>query len=165
MSTRRTFRGETTLEKSNRVDQTLVRIWGFWLVGLLIGAIGIKPSGFSAGGLSVTFDRPEIIQGVIYLASLVYSLKGILLVHEKLTPYRDFGFMRGEVWRLLPKGTRSLRGKNSAEIAKFKGRVRSALRNTNVIGRSIMLTPAVIILYSSHDKLLRALKLVFGIQD
>ena len=53
-------------------DKPLSRIYTFWVIGIVVGAVGLHPSGLSVGGISFNLERPEIIQGTLFLGSLAF---------------------------------------------------------------------------------------------
>jgi len=56
------------------IEKTISRIYFFCLLGVVIGAVKIKPQTISLGGVTYSVENPEIIQGLIFIGSLLYYL-------------------------------------------------------------------------------------------
>src|SRR6266436_5307585 len=57
---------------NERLDKQLARIYLIWLVGIVVGAIHLRPEKVEYGGLSYIIESPEKLQGIIFVACTVY---------------------------------------------------------------------------------------------
>ena len=110
MATRRRIERKTVKQESARVYKDITRAYGFWALGLVIGALGLTPSTVSASGLALTIGKPQLVQGIIFLVSLAYATRALLSLQNRINPYLQADAIRTFIWSALPKGTRSFRG-------------------------------------------------------
>jgi hypothetical protein len=160
MATRSGTVHKTPAEISKSVFSNVTKAWTFWFIGTVIGAIGLKPTSINAVGISMTIERPEVIQGLIYLAALFYAS----YVYTPLpTPFtKSIATRRYMIWASLPKGTRSLRGATKASLAQVKSNVRKLMIGMNAIPMVFVSVPVFIILVFNPLKVLRALGALGG---
>lgn len=71
MTVRKAFRPDASQEWRALYLKRRGRIYMFWLIGVVIGVIKLHPTSMNAGGLSFAIERPEAIQGVLYVACLI----------------------------------------------------------------------------------------------
>ena len=83
MAVRKAYRPDTSEQWRELYRKRRGRIYVLWLIGVVIGIIKLRPTSMSAGGLTFTIDRPEIIQGVLYLACLVVWFDTVATVITK----------------------------------------------------------------------------------
>ena len=66
---------EARQDKANeRLDKQMARIYLIWLIGIVVGAIHLRPEKVEYGGLSYIIESPEKLQGIIFFGCLVYYL-------------------------------------------------------------------------------------------
>ncbi len=163
MATRSGAEQPTPTEISKPIYSNVTKVWVFWFVGTVIGAIGLKPTAINAGGLSLTIERPEIIQGLVYLAALFYSFHVFMQALVQPTAYTKSRAMRRYViWASLPKGTRSLRGATKASLTKVKENARRLMIGANALPVGIVSVPVFLIVVFNPLKVLRALGALVG---
>jgi hypothetical protein len=127
------------------------------MLGILIEAIGIKPSGFSAGGLSLTFQRPEIIQGVIYLFCLFQAFR--IFVTRTSRDYRPYLDLRRTVWETLPRKKKTLRHFPSRRDA-IRLRWRAMIATGLIIDVAALILPVWFILFYNSAKVAAAVQAI-----
>jgi hypothetical protein len=86
-----------------------------WLVGIVVGAIHLRPEKVEIGGLSYIIDSPEKLQGIIYVGCLVYYLGmvGNALLHGVQNFTTNFSIKRRAIYAALGK-KRTLLGLDKA---------------------------------------------------
>jgi hypothetical protein len=55
-----------------RFEKQIARIYVLWLIGILVGAIHLRPDMIQIGGIRYIIDNPEVLQGVIFVACILY---------------------------------------------------------------------------------------------
>jgi hypothetical protein len=86
----------------------------------MIGALGLKPTSISATGFSLAIDHPEIIQGVLYLFALARALMALsYFVTPTDNPFFKPVALRGYLWTVLPRGTKSFRNVNLTKVKEY----------------------------------------------
>lgn len=104
MATRSGIQRESTKQASERIFISVSRAYFFWMLGLIIGALGIRVGSLSMGGVGVTVERPEIIQGIIYLVALWHVFNVCINIFQKdVNPYTRPDALRNFVWSSLPR--------------------------------------------------------------
>jgi hypothetical protein len=103
------------------------RAYTYWAVGVMISALGLKPTSISAAGWSLSIEHPEVIQGVLYLAAFWKSVSTLSVFQRGFNPFASRQWLRLNLWGLLPKGTRSFRGKTHSELVELRTRTRRAI--------------------------------------
>lgn len=149
---------ELAEERATKIDKQSRRVWLLWICGILIGAIGIKPSGFSAGGLAVTFQRPEVVQGVVYLLCILQAFRVCLQVATR--DYRPFVDYRRLIWESLPNKKKTFRDRPKKSRYERKLWMRGFFVTRELSEYLFVMVPVVFILYLSHEKVLEALKAI-----
>jgi hypothetical protein len=153
----------TPTEISKGIYSNVTKVWAFWFVGTVIGAIGLRPSAVNALGLSLTVERPEIIQGLVYLASLFYSFHVFATLFSPPTMYsKSLAVRRHAIWANLPKGTRTLRGAKRESLFKTKGGARKLITVINALPIIFVSVPVFLIVVFNPLKILKALWALVG---
>lgn len=164
MAARRTKPARTGVERRNQFAATANKICITWFVGVIIGALGLKPTSINAAGLSLSIEKPEIIQGVVFLVCLgeTYLLLAKLFLANPFT-VRDE--IRNKIWHFLPKGRKSFRGATLEDLKRLRRRARNNIRLllwTNSFAASV---PAIFIVLLNHDVVRVAIKAIFGMKS
>lgn len=162
VAVRRTYFDDRSVKIFSTLNKQIQKIWLLWVIGILIGAIGIKPTGFSSAGVSFTFDHPEAIQGVIFLACLLQTYAASFQIMSRNMPFRRIDVLRSYIWRRLPRGTRSLANLSQTRRLAIKISIRN---NCFIFYFSVVFTavlPAALILLFSGSSLISAIKLIAG---
>jgi hypothetical protein len=163
MATRRIIVRETSQQAGKRVYKSIVWAYNYWMVGLIIGAIGLKPSSMSVGGLSVTIERPEIIQGIIYLGALAYSLDALVNFQPKVNPFSRPDALRNFIWAALPKGTRSFRGMGLQDFVRVRTQAKFTLGLLSTMTIAFASIPVILIVLFNIRAVVVALGTIIGL--
>jgi hypothetical protein len=133
----------------------LRRAYSIWFVGLIIGAVGLKPVGVSAAGMSFEISRPEIIQGIVYLACLLYSIDAFagLVVGS---PFKSKKFLRRLIYGMSGK-RRTLQNISAEQIRTIKRSGKYVFRIVFWAVIAILLIPSIIILLFHRSTVFDAL--------
>jgi hypothetical protein len=78
MSVRRTYRGDTREKWIAIYTSRRGRVYLLWLIGIVISVAKLRPSSISAGGVTFSIERPEVIQGALYVICLLIWLDTVL---------------------------------------------------------------------------------------
>jgi hypothetical protein len=150
-------------EITNGIYANVSKVWVFWFIGTVIGAIGLKPTAINALGLSLTIERPEIIQGLVYLASLFYAFHVFSPLISQPTAYtKSFTLRRYAIWSNLPKGTRTLRGATKQSLVTVKDKARKLIVALNALPMAFASIPVFLIVVFNPIKILKALWALAG---
>jgi hypothetical protein len=135
-----------------------------WMIGIIIGVLGLKPTSINAAGLALSIERPEIIQGLIFLVCLweTYELFFVIWVRRAFVG-RDG--IRQAIWLMLPKGRRSFVGTTLADRKNLKMKVRTTLRMQIAAISIVAATPALLILIFNRAAVLAAIQAILGIRS
>jgi|SRR4051794_1286227 hypothetical protein len=150
-------------EITNGIYANVSKVWVFWFIGTMIGAIGLKPTAINALGLSLTVERPEIIQGLVYLASLFYAFHVFSpLIYQPTPLTKSLAMRRYVIWSNLPKGTRTLRGATKESLVKVKGNATKLMSVLNSLPMAFAVIPVFLIVVFNPLKILKALWALIG---
>jgi len=157
----RSGRSAKDLEPSNFTFKILRRTYVIWLIGILVGVLGIQPSNFQIGGLQMSLTHPDAIQGVIYMAALGHAAIGFLAFYiEEIKASRRS--LRLYIFNSLRPGRTSLKYP-AAEIRKIKGWARKRLRQENRWTAVALSIPVASIFAAGTSALWQALKVMLGL--
>lgn len=164
MGARRTKSTKTGVERRDQFAGASNKIYLTWVVGIIIGALGLKPTSINAAGLSLSIEKPEIIQGIVFLVCLFETY--LLLVRLLLAnPFTLRDAIRNRIWLALPKGRRSFRGSTLDDLKRMRRRVRNNLRVWIWLNVFVMLAPAAFIVFLNHEVVGVAIKAISGIKS
>lgn len=97
------------------------RIYLLWLLGIVMGAFRLQPTGVSMAGFSFTMQNAAILEGVIFLGCLSYYLAmcmpGIRVA--SMPPYSTLR-MRAAIYSCIYFRDRSLTKRTSQQITTIK---------------------------------------------
>jgi hypothetical protein len=163
MATRSGTKHPTSKEVTDSAWTNVTKVWVFWFLGTVIGAVGLKPTAINALGLSLTVERPEIIQGLVYLASLFYAFHVVSpLIYPPTVYTKSFATRRYLIWSSLPKGTRTLRGATKESLIKVKGNATKLMTVLNALPTVFVSVPVFLIIVFNPLKILKALWALVG---
>jgi hypothetical protein len=163
MATRRRIERETTKQGSARIYKSITPAYGFWALGLVIGAIGLTPSTVSASGLALTIAKPQLVQGIIFLVSLAYGIHALLSLQARVNPFLQREAIRIFIWGALPKGTRSFRGMTLQDLVEVRKKARLGMKAITGLTIFFASIPMLLIVIFYPLTLVRALGSVVGI--
>src|SRR5215216_5237379 len=150
MAARRTMKNETVKDGSERIFDLVSKAYWLWAVGVIIGALGLKAGSLSAAGFGLTVERPEIVQGVVYLAALFHVAQVYMNIFQNTSnPYVRRDPLREFIWQSLPRGTRSFRHMSKADLDTLREKVRKAVKGISAIPVVFATVPAFFIIVSS----------------
>lgn len=107
------------------LQRTIKKGYVYWGIGIMIAALGLKPTSLGAGGFSLSIEHPEIIQGVLYLAALESAISALLMFQGSINPFCRPVALRNLLWGALPRGTRSFQ---DADLKTVRMKARNGLR-------------------------------------
>lgn len=144
------------------LQKRLNRIWGIWLAGVIFGVVGLKPNSINAAGLSFSIDRPEAIQGVLYLACILYTIHTIIppgsVAHN---PFRQDDFLRNIIYANLGK-TKTFVKTHPSKMRERREYGRFIIGFMSWFFFALQVIPAVTILTLNGKLVWNAVKLVFS---
>jgi hypothetical protein len=111
---------EAIKDNVRSIQKETRKAYVYWAVGIMISALGLKPSSINAAGFALTIERPEVIQGVLYLAALYQAVTALMMLQKGVNPFSKRVALRQCILGALPKGTRSFRGKSQADLVKVR---------------------------------------------
>jgi hypothetical protein len=163
MATRRNKPVKTGAEERAELDAGINKVYLTWIIGIIIGALGLKPTSINAAGLALSIERPEIVQGLVFLVCLweTYILLAMIGLFEALTG-RDA--IRNTMWRLLPKGRKSFRGQTLGDLEKLRRNVKNNIRAKVWVYTAIAALPAIFIICFNHGALGAAIGAIVGLK-
>jgi hypothetical protein len=115
-------------ENVRPLQKGIGKAYSYWAVGIMIGALGLKPSSINAAGFSLTIEHPEIIQGVLYLAALWEAATALITFQLATNPFCKRVTLRQCIWGALPKGTRSFREKSHKDFVELRKKARVMIK-------------------------------------
>jgi hypothetical protein len=129
-------------------------------LGIAVGALQLKPTSFSVLGATFALEKPELIEGLLFLACLAYYVVSFYL--SVLAPYASngLGAFRKAIWFGASRQGNTLRGLSKFDLWHLKLDARIAYRMSFWIGVSGMLLPLAHILIYRREPLWNALKIV-----
>src|SRR5947209_717281 len=100
MAVRKPINKELLARATERLDKMLARIYLLWLVGEIIGVIGLRADKVKLGVLDYTIDKPEALQGLIFIVCILYyfAVFGIVVGVGIETEFSQHGLMRRMVY-------------------------------------------------------------------
>jgi hypothetical protein len=167
MAVRRPASAEEAERVRDYIDHNLGRIYLLWLLGILVGALRLQPSGLSMGGFSFTVQNASIVEGVIFLGCIAYYVALFspgVRVTSTLPPYSNTHIRTAIYSILIGTGLRdrSLTKRSSTEIRMIKLAARGARCYRRFARFVYYFLPLGHILIFRHDALWGAIKVVFS---
>lgn len=163
MAVRSGNKQRTLQEAVSRIYKDISRAYGFWFLGLIIGAVGLKPNSVSTFGLSLSIERPDAIQGLVFLTSIAFSINALIAFQNSVNPYLKPSGLRVSIWAALPRGTRSLRGKTRKDINELRTKVVRLIKLGTGIAITAACLPILLILLFHGRSLFRGMASIFGL--
>jgi|SRR5882724_1330322 len=148
---------------NERWDKAIGRIYGLWLVGVMIGAVHIKMEKFGAAGFEFTIEKPEAVQGMMFLTCFAYYLfligTAILFVIQYTTTNRHI--LRRVIYVAL--GTKkTLKGKDPDQIVVLKKVAKATYGFFMLIVVIAAMLPAIHIVIFEREPVKQAASLFFN---
>lgn len=126
MAVKPRFNAEAEAKANERFDKLIARIYIIWLVGILIGAIELKPEKFEYGGVSFVIEHADKLQGIAFVVCVVFyiGLMGIALLYQTQHLTTDRAIKRRILYSALD-GRKTLVGRErrAVQLYKFKARL------------------------------------------
>jgi hypothetical protein len=93
-------------EFSLRFEKQLGRLYLLWLIGIISGALVLKPDTIDLAGVHYKIENPEVIQGLIFVGCLIYfiGIIGNVVIAGIEQNISSFPLKRRMIWVAL--GTR-----------------------------------------------------------
>jgi hypothetical protein len=132
MAVRKAYRPDTSEQWRELYRKRRGRIYVLWLIGVVIGIVKLRPTSMSAGGLTFTIDRPEIIQGALYLGCLViwFDTVATIIVKRGMIDRSD---RRDAFFLALKPYRRSFKNLNPEQLKTVYGSARRILTRPLVV--------------------------------
>lgn len=111
MAARRSKPAKTGAELREHFFKQSNRVYLAWLVGIVIGALGLKPTSVNAAGLSLSIERPDIIQGLVFLICMWETYVSLFLLFGT-NAFKGRDRIRNLLWSELPKRPEEFQGSN-----------------------------------------------------
>jgi hypothetical protein len=161
MPVRKPRNAEAAAKTSERLWKIQSRIYVLWVLGIAVGALQLKPTSFNVIGATFTLEKPELIEGLLFVGCLSYYI--VSLFYIVLAPYTpsEIGSFRKAIWFGARRGN-TLRGLSKFDLWRLKIDARIMYRMSHwiaVIGRFL---PLVHILIYRREPLGSALKAIFS---
>jgi hypothetical protein len=138
--------------------RAIARVYGFWLLGLIVGAVQLRPTSVSLAGVSFTLENPETVQGLIFLASICsYAPLYWAGVPFQGLPAPSVLRKRRAIYLLLGR-KRTLRGKSKEQRQWLKTAAKGSLCYYNFSWLIYNYLPLAYILIFRHGAVWAALK-------
>src|SRR5262245_32489930 len=85
---------ELRLATDQRLSKALGRLYIIWLSGIAIGVVKLKVEKVQVGGVEYSIQNPEVIQGLVFLACILYYVGifgwALIMSAEYVLPTRTF---------------------------------------------------------------------------
>jgi hypothetical protein len=150
-------------ERRERMGARGRRLYLTWVIGIIIGALGLKPTSINAAGLSLSIERPEIIQGIVFLMCLWQTYIWFGLVFQ-LKPYTGRDELRDLLWRFLPAGRKSFLNGTVGDYARARRKTKSIVRLRFWLILIIMAVPACQILAFNRQQVSKAFHAIVPVE-
>jgi hypothetical protein len=119
----------------------LARVYALWLAGIAIGVVQIRPENIDIGGVKYHIGNPEVIQGVVFFACILYyvAILANVIVYNIEHVNNSTRNKRRFIYAALGK-KRTLLGRTKGEVKAHKGIARLYL----LLGATFMLAYALL---------------------
>lgn len=160
------LRPQINLEASrkvlDRIGKLLGRIYVLWLLGIAIGTLKLKAVSISMSGASFTLEKPELVEGILYVGCLCLYLAMLYAIY--INPYASITSVRKRqaIYSAVEKRGKTLKGKTTDERAHIKSQARNTYRVLLWIGMFGVFLPLVHILIFRAGVLWSALKAILS---
>jgi hypothetical protein len=135
-------------------DKQQARIYALWIIGIFVGILDVKVQSLSVTGMSLLVGKPELIQGLLFWAALLFYIALIArtIATLALTTPSNFAERRRSLYYAL--GSRkTLRGRSTINIRLTKGLARGLSVTYLLLQLFYTLLPAVAIIGWERDAL------------
>jgi hypothetical protein len=161
MAVRKAAPDRTPAERRDQCFNGINKLYLTWAIGVIIGALGLKPTSINAAGLILSVERPEIIQGIVYLICL-YEAYILFFVMIQFRPYSGRDVIRYNLWRALPKGRRSFRGGTLRDFKFIRAKARLFTRFSLWTNLVVIVIPPLVILAYNRQAVEAAIRAILG---
>jgi hypothetical protein len=120
MAARRGGSTESAKDGSARIYDKIWKTYLLWAVGIIIGVLGLKPTSANALGVTLTIEKPDVVQGIIYLVCILRTVDSVLNFQNTTNPFLRRDSLRALIWGSLPKGTRTFRGMSLDQLKEVR---------------------------------------------
>jgi hypothetical protein len=161
MTVRKDKPSKTGAERRSLFFTKVSKLYLTWAVGIVIGALGLKPTSINAEGVSLSIEKPEIVQGIVFLVCLwETSVLFAMVFISRVFLSRDI--IRHMFWNVMPKGRKSFSGKALEDLEKLRAQVRFFTLINLWMNVLLMAIPAIFIIGHNHGALGSAIKAIFA---
>lgn len=103
------------------IQKNIGKIYLLWLLGIVAGAVRLKLSAISFGGVTFGMENPDVVEGVIFLACICYYIVLCMpgIKAAGLPPYTTWALRRAIYSSILYRD-RSLTKRTGQEIKTIK---------------------------------------------
>lgn len=147
---------------NDRLDRMLGRLYTIWVVAIIFGALNLRLEKVQAGGLEFTLKDPDVVQGVLFVACLLYYVAILSVVIVFTSQYRFPGrhISRRAIFAALGKRT-TLLNRSTAQLIAVKKVARTIYAAAALFFLVILLLPLAHILLFQREQLMKALVVIF----
>lgn len=163
MAVRVPLNPELERRSNERVDKYIGRIYFFWLIGIFVGTIKLKPEKYSVGGFEFSIANGEILQGLIFLGCIVMYIIviGLVVLFVLQSSFVLINGKRRAIYAALGK-RKTLRGLTPSRLKATKQVARIIHSVTATVMVVVLFFPLLHILVFEHNAIWQAVKVMFG---
>ena len=110
----------------DKLERQLARAYLVWLIGIIVGAIQLRPEKVEVGGIAYIVENPDVLQGIIFVACFVYyvAISANLILFGIENTIQSRPMPRRMIYAALGnKPTLEGRGKDGIRAVKLSARV------------------------------------------
>jgi hypothetical protein len=162
MAVKPRYNTEAEAKANERFDKQIARIYIIWLVGVLIGAIELKPEKFEYGGVSFMIEHADKLQGIAFVVCVVFylGLIGFALLFQAQFTTTDRAIKRRLLYAALD-GKKTLVGRDRRDVLHFKLKARVIYRIASGFVVLAAFFPLIHVLFFQQATLLGGLDAIF----
>jgi hypothetical protein len=162
MALRAAYNLEASRKLMERLGALLWQIYLFWLLGIAVGALKLQPTSLSVAGASFSISRPELVEGLLYLACLFLYVAGLyrVMIHP-YTPIKNIR-LRSAIYSAVATRGKTFKGKTKEELSAIRNEARKTYRVLMRIGMIGVFLPLLHMLTLRHATLWTAIKALWG---
>ncbi|WP_431014758.1 hypothetical protein [Bradyrhizobium pachyrhizi] len=162
MAVKPRYNAEAEAKANERFEKQIARIYIIWLVGILIGAIHLKPEKFEYGGVSFMIEQADKLQGIAFVVCIVFYLgaigTGLMFQTQFMTS--DRAIKRRLLYAALD-GKKTLVGRDRKDVLQFKMKARLLYRIALGFVALAMFFPLIHILFFQQAAFIGGLDAIF----
>ncbi|QHP69544.1 hypothetical protein EI171_20985 [Bradyrhizobium sp. LCT2] len=132
------------------------------MMGIAVGALQLKPTSFSIIGATFSLDRPELIEGLLFVGCLLYYVATFYFITFAPFSSRSLSMHRKAIWFGASRNGKTLKGISKYQRLRIRLDARTAFRLSFWTAVAGAVLPLAHILIYRREPLWNALRLIFA---